>query len=201
MLPTRSMKPYRMALPHLWKIQLVSLSIASFAWKTACLFIIVSDLPTAIPPSTAVINAANGRMTAKAGPSNDHVATILSIPVCGVEMRKEVEAALEAPLRRMAIAVGSTPQEQRGKGIPIAADLMTDFQPIPDRCRANVRCGINACMIPAIRKPNNMYGDISLSINRSVCNSSMFVSFFRYYIIFQCFKAWYIPSSSTDNVV
>ena len=63
---------------------------------------------------------------ANAGPNNDHVAAILSIPVCGVETRKDIDAALEAPFRRMAIAVGNTPHEHKGKGTPIAATLITD---------------------------------------------------------------------------
>ena len=81
---------------------------------------------------------------------------MLSTPVCGVEIRKEVAAAREAPLRRMAIAVGNTPHEQRGNGMPIAADFITDFSPVPDKWRANVRCGMKACMTPAIRKPSRM---------------------------------------------
>lgn len=93
------------------------------------------------------------------------MAAMLSTPVCGVAIRKEVEAALDAPLRRIAMAVGNTPQEQSGNGIPISADLTTALNPVPDRWRAKVFCGMNACITPAIRKPNKMYGDISLSIN------------------------------------
>lgn len=50
---------------------------------------------------------------ANAGSNNDHVAAILSIPVCGVETRKDIDAALEAPFRRMATAVGNTPHEHK----------------------------------------------------------------------------------------
>ena len=41
--------------------------------------------------------AATGRNIAKTGPSIPYVRKILSIPVCGVETRKEVVAPLEAP--------------------------------------------------------------------------------------------------------
>ena len=43
-----------------------------------------------------------------------------------METRKDIDAALEAPFRRMAIAVGNTPHEHKGKGTPIAATLITD---------------------------------------------------------------------------
>ncbi len=86
-----------------------------------------------MPPATAVTNAATGLTTAKAGPRRDQVAAMLSTPVCGVAMRNDVEAALEAPFRLMAIAVGNTPHEHNGNGTPIRADLTTAFQPVPDR--------------------------------------------------------------------
>ena len=43
---------------------------------------------------------------------------MLSTPVWGVAMRNDVEAAREAPLRRSATAVGNTPHEHSGKGMP-----------------------------------------------------------------------------------
>jgi hypothetical protein len=93
-----------------------------------------------------------------------------------VETRKDIDAALEVPFRRMAIAVGNTPHEHKGKGTPIAAALITDFQPVPDKWYASVRCGMNACIIPAIKKPNRIYGDIPLIINRKVFNKFISVS-------------------------
>ena len=56
---------------------------------------------------------------------------MLSTPVCGVAMRNDVEAARDAPLRRSATAVGSTPHEHNGKGIPNAAAVATDRSPVP----------------------------------------------------------------------
>ena len=77
-------------------------------------------------------------MTANAGPSSDHVAAMLSRPVCGVATKKEVDAARDAPLRRMEMAAGSTPQEHNGKGMPTAADFTTNRQPVPAKWRANL---------------------------------------------------------------
>ena len=56
-------------------------------------------------------------------------------------MKKEVNAARDAPLRRMEMAAGSTPQEHNGKGMPTAADFITDRQPVPAKWRANVFWG------------------------------------------------------------
>ena len=46
------------------------------------------------------------------------MAIIESIPVCGVDIRNAVVAPFEAPSLRNDIAVGITPQEQSGRGIP-----------------------------------------------------------------------------------
>lgn len=41
-----------------------------------------------------------------------------SIPVCGVEIRKEFVLPLEAPFLKSEIPVGITPHEQSGMGTP-----------------------------------------------------------------------------------
>ena len=51
---------------------------------------------------------------------------MLSTPDSGVEMRKEVTAPLLAPCFFREIAVGRTPQEQRGRGMPTRAALITE---------------------------------------------------------------------------
>ncbi len=79
-------------------------------------------------------------------------------------MRKADEAAREAPFLRMAMAVGSTPQEQSGNGTPMRAALTTVPSERPERWRANVSRDTNAWSNPAIKNPNKIYGDISLSI-------------------------------------
>ena len=82
-----------------------------------------------MPPKNDVVIAAIGRRIAKAGPSSDHVAAMLSTPVWGVEIRNADVADLDAPLRCMATAVGNTPQEHSGSGTPISDALTTDFHP------------------------------------------------------------------------
>jgi hypothetical protein len=55
----------------------------------------------------------------------EKVAMMESTPVCGVAIRKEVTAPGEAPSLRSDMAVGITPQEQRGMGMPRRAALST----------------------------------------------------------------------------
>ena len=49
------------------------------------------------PPTTPVIRAIIGRTIAKKGPNIPYVINILSIPVCGVEIKNESVAPFEAP--------------------------------------------------------------------------------------------------------
>ena len=60
---------------------------------------------------------------------------MLSTPVWGVAIRNDVDAARDAPLRRRATAVGNTPHEHSGKGIPKAAAVATDHSPVPAKWR------------------------------------------------------------------
>ena len=78
------------------------------------------------PPKTAVMSAAMGRMTANGTPMRLNVAIMESMPVCGVAMRNDVTAPLDAPSFLNDMAVGITPHEQRGRGMPNMAALMTD---------------------------------------------------------------------------
>ena len=59
-----------------------------------------------------------GRITAKGSPSREYVAIIESIPVWGVAIKKAIVDPFDAPSLYIAIAVGITPQEHKGKGIP-----------------------------------------------------------------------------------
>lgn len=56
-----------------------------------------------------------------------------STPVCGVAIRKEVVAPLLAPSLRNDMAVGITPQEHRGNGIPNKAAHSTDRKSFCER--------------------------------------------------------------------
>ena len=102
------------------------------------------------------MRAAIGLISAKAGPSNDHVAAMLSTPVCGVEIRKEADAALDAPFRLIPMAVGRTPHEQSGRGIPTAAALTTAFHPPEDKWRTKSSWGTKAYINPAMRNPRRI---------------------------------------------
>ena len=80
---------------------------------------------------------------------------IESTPVCGVAIKNEITAPLEAPPLYRAIAVGITPQEHKGSGMPNNVAYKTEAQLFLDKYLANKCCGTNACKIPAKRNPNN----------------------------------------------
>ena len=107
------------------------LSTQRSSW--ACSFVL-SNFPappspsitlTIFPPNMAVARAAIGRIMANGNPINENVAMIESTPVCGVAIRKETAAPLLAPSRRNDIAVGRTPHEQSGRGMPKSAASTT----------------------------------------------------------------------------
>ena len=79
-----------------------------------------------MPMTTALNKAAMGRIKAKANPNTEKVANIESMPVCGVAQRNAVVAAFEPPSFRRDMAVGMTPQEHKGSGIPNKLANMTE---------------------------------------------------------------------------
>jgi hypothetical protein len=81
---------------------------------------------------------------------------MLSTPVWGVEIKNEVVAAVDAPLRRNDMAVGSTPHEHSGKGTPINAAFIASLNPLPERWRVSNLGVTNAWRMPQNRKPNSM---------------------------------------------
>ena len=67
----------------------------------------------------------------------------------------------------------------------------------PAKWRANVFCGTNACISPAMKNPSKMYGDISLSMNNNEFNNPIFVEYVTsykdnaFYIIpLKCTERW-----------
>src|SRR5213078_5308381 len=80
----------------------------------------------AMPATTAVRKAATGRNTVMIGSNRAQLSAIESTPVSGVEMRKDTVAPRVAPCRASPSAVGSTPHEQRGSGVPMAEAHRTD---------------------------------------------------------------------------
>tara|TARA_B100000959_G_scaffold123970_1_gene130122 strand:- start:15969 stop:16343 length:375 start_codon:yes stop_codon:yes gene_type:complete len=98
--------------------------------------------------------AAIGRNTVKSGSSNPYEIVIESTPVSGVEMRNDIVAPRDAPLRRIAIAVGNTLHEQSGRGNPMSVDFNTDQKllfPIDDRIKVS---GSKILAKPASANPN-----------------------------------------------
>jgi len=101
---------------------------------------------------------------AKRGPRRLKVTKTLSIPVWGVDSRKETVEPLLAPCLCSDIDTGMTPQEHKGRGTP-KIDAFTSGQiPLPPRCLSTNCCDMRTERIPAMKKPNNRYGDISATV-------------------------------------
>lgn len=81
-----------------------------------------------MPPNNAVHIAAIGRKIAYGNPKSEYVAMIESTPVCGVAIRNETVAPFDAPSLRSDIAVGITPHEHKGRGIPNMAAKNVDLK-------------------------------------------------------------------------
>ena len=75
----------------------MALFLLNLVTDLGCITLSLSIVFTTIPQNIPETKAATGRNIAKTGPSIPYVRKILSIPVCGVETRKEVVAPLEAP--------------------------------------------------------------------------------------------------------
>ena len=71
-------------------------------------------------------------------------------------IKKKVDAALEAPWGLRDTAVGSTPHEHSGSGMPNNAAFTTGFMPEPERWRLIVDGFTNTWRNPAMRNPNNI---------------------------------------------
>ena len=85
-----------------------------------------------------------------------------SIPVIGVEIRKESVAPLEAPDFLIEVARGITPQEQTGRGIPKTVDLTTEVILSLPRCLVTMLSGTSSWSIPAKMSPKSMYGAMAM---------------------------------------
>jgi hypothetical protein len=57
-----------------------------------------------------------------------------------------------------------TLQEHKGRGTPKRDALITGQIPLPPRCFSTSSFETNTLSNPAIKKPNNRYGDISRSV-------------------------------------
>ena len=86
---------------------------------------------TIYPPAMAVMNAAKGRNIANGIPISDAVARMESTPVCGVDIRNDTVAPFEAPALHSDAAVGITPHEHNGNGMPNRAAHSTELNLLP----------------------------------------------------------------------
>ncbi len=117
--------------------------------------------------------AAIGRNSAIIGPSITQERATESAPVSGVEIRKDVVEAREAPARYRVIATGRVPQEQSGSGAPIKAALITVMGPDPPNALLTIGIGIHAWIRPAAISPNNSQGAESKASRRVFSISAM----------------------------
>ena len=78
-----------------------------------------------------------------------------SIPVCGVAIRNDIVAPFDAPSFLNDMAVGITPHEHKGNGIPKMAAFSTERKLLPLKYLLYIVLGTNACIMPAKVKPSN----------------------------------------------
>jgi hypothetical protein len=94
-------------------------------------------------------------------PSIARVRTIAVTVVAGVAIRKAMVAALEEPCLYSVIAVGRTPQEQRGNGMPTSVAVRIAFIFPPPIYRRMTSEGTKTFSRPAKRNPSNSHGAAS----------------------------------------
>ena len=105
---------------------------------------------------------ARGRAIANTGPISAYVASMESIPVCGVDIRNAAVAPLPAPLRRSPVAIGNTPHEHIGSGTPTSTARSIPRNPeLPPMTRFTHVRGTQTAMTPAMKKPTTSQGDIA----------------------------------------
>jgi|TARA_Y100000031_G_C8214695_1_gene382771 hypothetical protein len=84
-----------------------------------------------------------------------------STPVCGVDIRKDTDEPLDAPLLYKEIPAGRTPQEQSGNGTPSKLALTTEAKLLFPKYLDIKSGGTATLSIPAKRNPNSKKGAIS----------------------------------------
>ena len=95
------------------------------------------------------------RDSVNTAPIISNVTIIESTPVCGVEATNAAVEDLLAPLSRNDAAIGITPQEHTGRGIPKITDLKTANLLFSDKCFFIVFFDIKIDVIPAKKNPNS----------------------------------------------
>jgi len=140
---------------------------------------------TNAPPTIPVMKATMGLTIVKTGPSREYVTKMLSIPVCGVEMRNATVGPLRAPCLCRDIETGMTPHEQRGSGTPKKDAFSRGQMPLPPRCVSMNDLFTRTERIPATRKPKSRYGDISVSVCQNLRQIFVNVSFILVTTVFR----------------
>src|SRR3990167_2096980 len=162
--PSRSTKAYSIELANLLMNEcLFSCSFSSqnthfSSFGGAGAFSFFPNRFSDMPAVTAVIKAANGLKNVIKGSRRAYVRKIESTPVSGVDIKNESVAPFEAPLLRNDIAVGKTPHEHNGNGMPKRAARNTDLNPGLPRCFTTFSLSKKICMNPAIKVPKSIYG-------------------------------------------
>ena len=110
-----------------------------------------------------------GLIIATTGPRRPYVTIILSIPVCGVDNKKDVIDPLDAPCFFNDAETGITEHEHKGSGTPNIPALNIGKKPffLP-KCSSMVSCLTRTDNTPADINPNIRYGEI---INRKFQSS------------------------------
>tara|TARA_B100001250_G_C19368862_1_gene601009 strand:+ start:337 stop:645 length:309 start_codon:yes stop_codon:yes gene_type:complete len=93
------------------------------------------------------------------GPNIPYVTIILSIPVCGVEIKKEVAEALLAPCFLKYAVTGITPHEHRGIGTPNKEAKNIDLKFCLPKYFEIFSTVKTTDKNPAIKKPIIRYGE------------------------------------------
>ena len=93
---------------------------------------------------------------------------ILSIPVCGVDIKNDEVEAFDAPCFLRYADTGITPHEQSGKGTPNKDAAATDFNDFFPKYFLIVSTVKKIDRNPQIRKPKSKKGEISLINNQIV---------------------------------
>jgi hypothetical protein len=137
-------------------VQLVSLSGLPSSFVSSFSSVFPAKLFAKRPAVIAVINAERGLKIVIIGSISAYVIDMESIPVSGVEIRKERVAPLLAPCFFNETAAGNTAQEHRGKGIPKIEAFRTEPIFFLPRCLKIFSDGMVTFNNPATKKPTMM---------------------------------------------
>lgn len=123
--------------------------------------VVLAKISIKIPPRIPLIKAAHVLIIAIGHPKIPAVSIILSMPVWGVAIKKAAVELLFAPSFFKAEAIGITPQEQIGNGIPNKTAFYIGGKPLPPKFFFIVSGEIKQAITPEIKYPNKSHGAIA----------------------------------------